>query len=392
MSLRLRILYVAYPLLPVTEASCGGAEQVLLTLERAMARRGHATVVAAAAGSRVAGELYRTGTPAGVPDQLAGRDAEHNRRILQLLAADDGFDLVHDKSGTFWKCAGETDVPVLATLHLPPALYAPEMFAAISPNVCFNCVSESQASAFQHLPRMLGVIRNGIDLRCFPSAAAAPTTETPGHGEEQDCDFSTGMTSSVSSCFSGGSFHRGYLLWMGRICEEKAPHLALEIAERSGWPLVLAGSVYPFSYHQQYFEREIVPRLKRNPWALSIESPGFSDKVGLLRNARALLVTSVIAETSSLVAIEAMACGTPVVGFRRGALPEVVASGRTGFLVDSLDEMLAALDRVREIAPRAGRERVERCFSAERMASDYERIYQHLLNCFSGIQEELRAA
>ena len=358
----LRILYVAYPLLPVTDASCGGAEQVLLTLEREMMRRGHATVVTAAAGSRVAGELYPTGAPAAAPDQLAERDAEHNRRVLRLLAADHSFDLVHDMSGTFFKRAGEAGLPVLATLHLPPALCTPEMFENLAPNLFFNCVSESQARSFVHLPRQLGVVHNGIDLGRFSCRDAA------------------------------GTVSGGYLLWLGRMCEEKAPHLALDVAERSGRPLVLAGKVYPFSYHQQYFQREIAPRLARNPRARWLESPTFSEKLVLLRHAHALVITSQIDETSSLAAMESMACGTPVVAFRCGAIPEIVADDHTGLLVGSLEEMVAALERVSKIDSRACREHIERRFSATRMASHYERLYQRVLQHAAPLGEGLRAA
>ena len=108
-----------------------------------------------------------------------------------------------------------------------------------------------------------------------------------------------------------------YLLWMGRVCEEKAPHLAIQAAKQAGAQLFLAGQVYPFSYHQQYFEREICPSLGRG--VSFVDSPFYNDIVALLRNARALLVTSTAEETSSLVAMEAMACGTPVVAMRRGA-------------------------------------------------------------------------
>ncbi len=130
---------------------------------------------------------------------------------------------------------------------------------------------------------------------------------------------------------------------MGRICEEKAPHLAIAAAKLAGVPLILAGQVYPFSYHQQYFEREICPTLGRG--VSFIDSPLFEDKVALLRNARALLLTSTAEETSSLVAMEAMACGTPVIAMRRGAFPEIVAHGETGFIVDDVHEMAAAVAR-----------------------------------------------
>ena len=141
--------------------------------------------------------------------------------------------------------------------------------------------------------------------------------------------------------------------------------------------LVLAGQVYPFSYHQQYFEREIRPHLVEGLFEF-VDSP-LEQKLDLLRHARALLLTSTAEETSSLVAMEAMACGTPVIAMRRGAFPEIVAHGETGILVDSLDEMMAALRDVRRIAPQACRERVERLFTAKRMAQEYEELYRKVV-------------
>src|SRR5262249_6849055 len=125
----MRILYIAYPLLSVSEDSVGGAEQLLWTLEREMSRRGVETTVAASAGSRVAGELLVTGHPCTQPDDFERRNREHQEKVLELVRrrARDGvpFDLVHDKSGSFWPRAGGLGTPVLATPHLPPALYPP---------------------------------------------------------------------------------------------------------------------------------------------------------------------------------------------------------------------------------------------------------------------------
>src|SRR5262245_18109526 len=121
--LSMRILYVAYPLLTVSEDSAGGAEQVLWTLEREMARRGAETTVAASAGSRVAGALFTTGEPCRSLDDFDRRNAEHqdNTVVLARQRARQGkpFDLVHDMSGSLWPRAREFEAPLLATLHLP---------------------------------------------------------------------------------------------------------------------------------------------------------------------------------------------------------------------------------------------------------------------------------
>jgi glycosyltransferase involved in cell wall biosynthesis len=345
---KLSILHVAYPLLGVSEESAGGAEQVLLTVASEMAAAGHRTTIAAANGSRVPGELLATGEPVSAPDQYEKREREHNERVLAYLRRHPReFDLIHDQSGSFFRVAGGCPVPVLATLHLPRSFYRQELFEATAPNGFFNCVSEAQAFSFRDLPNLLGIVENGIALERFPFAR-----------EKGD-----------------------YVLWLGRICEEKGPHLAIAAAQSSGVSLVIAGQIYPFSYHQQYFEREIRPRLSNK--VRFVDTPLAAQKLKLLRNARALLLTSTAEETSSLVGMEAMACGTPVVAFRRGAFPEVVADGETGFVVDTIEEMGAALKRVGEISPEACRARVERDFSASRMAQEYEELYKRVLSAGS---------
>jgi glycosyltransferase involved in cell wall biosynthesis len=348
----LRILYVAYPLLPVSAASCGGAEQMLWTLEREMSARGHVTTVAACEGSLVAGKLWATGPVEIGIDCFAEREAVHTVDVLQLIARERrtgrGFDLIHDESGSFWRHADKVEGPVLLTAHLPRDFYGGGLAHAAS-NVAVNCVSESQRLTFSDVPSVTAVVPNGIALDRFTFSADK----------------------------------RGYLLWLGRICEEKGAHIAIEVARRCGLPLVLAGEVYPFSYHQAYFRREIEPQASTNsnskPVALPvrfIERPSFAEKLELLRHARAVLIPSMIEETSSLVAMEAAACGTPVIAFRRGALPEVVVDRVTGFIVDSLEEMVDAVDMTRYIAPSDCRDHAAKNFSATTMADGYERLYR----------------
>ncbi len=343
---RLSILYIAYPLLKVSEDSAGGAEQMLLTVEREMSAADHFTTVAACDGSQVNGRLLATGPPASRPDQFERREREATARILDYLQRNPHeFDLIHDKSGVFFRHAGRCPVPVLATLHLARSLYREEWFCSIPFNLYFNCVSESQARSFEGLPNLLGVVQNGIAIEEFPF--------TPSKED--------------------------YLLWLGRICEEKAPHLAIAAARQAGLPLVLAGQVYPFRYHEEYFAHAIEPRVREGSSTWFIDSPSLAQKIDLLSDARALLLTSTVEESSSLVAMEAMACGTPVVAFRRGAFPEVVAEGETGFLVDTVEQMAAALAHVSEISPAACRQRVQQRFTASRMAREYEGLYRNIL-------------
>jgi glycosyltransferase involved in cell wall biosynthesis len=329
-------------MLPVTDASCGGAEQMLWSVEREMHARGWQTALAGCEGSQICGEVFSTGCAPRALDMFEQRRDEHHDAILRTLRFRD-FDLLHDKSGHFWKFACELDSPLLVTLHLPRNFYSEELFRDLPANVFFNCVSDSQARSFMDIPRMVGVVRNGVAIERLQFT-----------NEKQD-----------------------YLVWLGRICPEKGTHLAIEAAQRSGTPLVIAGAVYPFSYHQQYFEREVRPRIEQSKGnVIFVDSPMFEHKARLLRNARALIQPTLAPETSSLVAMEAMACGTPVIALNTGALPEVVVHGETGFLVRSMSAMIAAIHDVDHIWPSACRAHVEANFSSRRMADDYEELYE----------------
>lgn len=338
----MRILYIAYPLLPVNDASAGGAEQMLWTLEREMSRRGHETTVAACAGSAVSGKLHPTGTVPTGSDTFELRNREHQHAIRNLLQYVE-FDLIHDESGSFFAGASNLWMPLLATLHLPRTFYPGVDWKALGSKMTVNCVSAAQAHTFADVPNLSGWVQNGIAIERFPLQA----------------------------------YKEDYLLWMGRICEEKAPHLAIEVSRQSGRKLILAGQVYPFRYHQEYFAREIEPQLGEQ--VVFIDSPTFEKKVELLGKAAALLIPSQVEETSSLVAMEAMARGTPVIAFQRGALGEVVVDWRTGFLVEDLFGMTFALDHLHAVRPDVCRQHVERHFSAKRMADDYERLYRRIL-------------
>ena len=346
---KMRVLYIAYPLLPVSEQSAGGAEQVLWTLEREMHDRGLHTTVAASRGSQVSGDLFPTGDPADTLDQFDARSEQQNRALREWLRGSaPQFDLIHDMSGGFWQHTEDLQLPVLATLHLPRSLYKQVNFSFIPTHVSFNCVSRSQTSEFEDLARILGIVSNGIALDRFP------------------CEFVP-------------SQQREYLLWLGRICEEKGTHTALDVAHKAGTRVIIAGTVYPFLYHQKYFAREIIPRLKRaGNLAKYMEGPTFSEKVDLLRNARALLITSDINETSSLVAMEAAACGTPVIALRHGALSEVIAEGITGLLAENANQMISALHHVSGLDGRQCRAHVERHYSSAQMANGYEVLYQQI--------------
>jgi glycosyltransferase involved in cell wall biosynthesis len=206
-------------------------------------------------------------------------------------------------------------------------------------------VSESQHSRRPQGAHLLPPIPNGVDLNFY-----RPRGERPDH-----------------------------VLFLGRICPEKAPHLAIEAASRAGAPLILAGQVFAYDAHLRYFAEEVQPRL--GPRARFEGPVGPARKQTLLAAARCLLVPSLAEETSSLAAMEALACGAPVVGFRRGALPEIVEHGRTGFLVSDEREMAEAITQAGSIDRRTCRRFAETHLSSERMTMAYLHLYEHLLSC-----------
>jgi glycosyltransferase involved in cell wall biosynthesis len=169
-------------------------------------------------------------------------------------------------------------------------------------------------------------------------------------------------------------------VWLGRICEEKGTHVALDIAAKAGMPITIAGQVYPLSYHQQYFDREIAPRVQGTSNARLVASPSFEHKRRLLCEAQAVLITSLVDETSSLVAMEAAASGTPVIAFRRGALPEVIEDRVTGFLVQDTNEAVSALQQIHQISAQRCASHAHKNFSSKSMADGYAALYRRLLN------------
>jgi glycosyltransferase involved in cell wall biosynthesis len=169
---------------------------------------------------------------------------------------------------------------------------------------------------------------------------------------------------------------RGFALALGRICPEKGFHLALDAAALAGVPLLIAGHVFPYPDHQRYFAETIEPRL--GPHAHFLGNLDFARKRRFLTAAQCLLMPSLIAETSSLVAMEAIACGTPVIAFPAGALPDIVEPGVTGFLVRDTSEMADAIRAADSIDRERCREIARQRFTLERMVEGYFRYYRDL--------------
>ncbi|HLH94876.1 MAG TPA: glycosyltransferase family 4 protein [Xanthobacteraceae bacterium] len=339
----LTVLNVAYPFAPVGAASVGGAEQVLSALDAALVRAGHRSIVIACKGSRTADTLLDVPRVSGTLNDrpMTAARARHSRTIKAALDFWP-IDVVHLHGIDFASYLPPVGVPTLATLHLPIDWYTAEALNPTRPDTWLNCVSATQHAACRGHPRVLAPIENGVALNSFRAQRAK------------------------------GRF----ALMLARICPEKGVHLAIEAAKRADIPLLIAGQVFPYESHQRYFRREVAPRLDR--WRRFIGIAGPQRKRRLLAEARCLLVPSLAPETSSLVAREAIASGTPVIAFARGALVETIEHGRTGFLVQDEIGMAQAIGQISKIDPKICRKCASARFSLEQMTARYFALYESL--------------
>ena len=167
-----------------------------------------------------------------------------------------------------------------------------------------------------------------------------------------------------------------YLLFLSRISEEKGPHLAVEVARRTGRRLVLAGKV---DDQDRKFFASVVEPLIDGEQVIFVGEADARMKRDLYRSASCVLLPITWDEPFGLVMTEAMACGTPVIVFDRGAASEIVEHGETGFVVENVDEMIEAVSRVRTIDPGYCRARVQQRFDAPVVARRYVEIYESIL-------------
>jgi glycosyltransferase involved in cell wall biosynthesis len=340
---KLTVLSIAYPLAAVGPDSVGGAEQVLSTLDRALVSAGHRSIVIACEGSLLAGEHIAVPAAAGLLDDAEIEGVrERQRRAIRRVLAQTSVDLVHMHGVDFHTYLPPPGPPVLATLHLPVAWYPPQALQPQRADTWVHCVSQGQHQTCPSGAFLLPPIENGVAVPDRP----------PRHAKRDFC------------------------LLLARICPEKGVHLAIDAAKHADLPLLIGGEVFPYEAHQRYFAEEVRPRLDARRRFLG--PIGLARKRRLLAAARCVVIPSLAAETSSLVAREALAAGTPVIAFRRGALIETVDEGRTGFLVDDAQGLAGAIRRAdtldRAACHAAARER----FSLAPMISAYVEMYRRL--------------
>jgi glycosyltransferase involved in cell wall biosynthesis len=335
------ILSVAFPFAPVSEDPVGGAEQVLSRIERAIVAAGHRSLVIAQRGSSVAGELLPVDVVKGdVTDAARSRVHAQVRERIAEAVHKARPDLIHFHGIDFASYLPAAGPPCLISLHLPLGWYDPAVLRPKRRNTWLVPVSQSQARLAPPGVQLLRPIENGVPI----PESLEPKAE--------------------------------FTLTLGRICEEKGTHEAVDAAHAAGARLLVAGEVFPYPEHRRYWRDMVRPRLDRaRRWIGRIAG---KHKQKLLGRAKCVLIPSRAPETSSLVAMEALAAGTPVIAYASGALPDIVEHGRTGFIVRDSGEMAWAIKAVNDLDPRACHAAARERFPLERMTNAYLAQYEKL--------------
>ncbi len=356
------VAVVAPPWYPVPPAGYGGIELVVHLLCKELRRLGHRVTLIATEGSgHDAIEL----APSDWAHDL-GRGGERLRelayaaRVVDTLASLDGVDVIHDHVGfaTLLGSAVLGVAPVVHTVHGPISDIDRSYYDGLPERAGLVAISCSQQESAPELP-WLGCVHNGVDL--------SQLTE-PGSIPKED-----------------------FLLCLARICPDKGQHLALEVARRNGLRLVLAGKVDSSRLGAAYWHEQVEPHIDGDR-VIHVRNAAGAEKARLLAGATALLAPITWDEPFGLSVVEAMASGTPAISMRRGAAPELIEEGVTGYLVDSLDEMVEAVRRVGEIDPGRCAEVTREHFSPEAMTRGYLGMYDAGVRLTGGSADERAVA
>jgi glycosyltransferase involved in cell wall biosynthesis len=359
----LRIAQIAPPWITIPPKNYGGTESVISNLVEELVAQGHDVTLFAPGDAKTSARLVSF-----FPTSLLAEKVEwsmhlkafyHLQKSLEHVRAHQ-FDIVHThlSSGSdlyLLPLTAYLETPHVSTLHShSPFDHSPggrvgdadRYYMDWAPFVPIVAISES-ARAQEKLPfHFVDVVYNGIEMRQFP-----PPSKKRGD----------------------------YLVWLGRFVAEKGPHLAIEAAKRAQVPLVLAGTIDRYMKASvDYFQEQIKPQID-NEQIKYIGPVNMKRKVSLLSRARGFLNPIEWAEPFGMVMVEAMALGCPVISFARGAAPEVVADGKTGFLVQNLEEMVQSIPKIEEIDREATRLHVEGHFSTQVMAEKYTQVYEKVI-------------
>jgi glycosyltransferase involved in cell wall biosynthesis len=339
----MRIALISTCAVSVPPRAYGGTELIVSELAKRLTQLGHDVTTFATGDSTAAGRLqWLFERPMWPPtDSTELRHAAAAWRAITETPT--AFEIVHAHQAQSLAFASLVrSMPTVYTLHHHRDETLIAMYRDF-PDVAYVAISRRQAELSPEIP-IADVILHGLD----------PDPYEPGAGDQ------------------------GFVAFLGRFAEEKGPHSAIDAARRARVPLRMGGGVHPPD--REYFDRDVKPRLADPRGGVEwLGELSFVPKVALLRGARALLFPIDWEEPFGLVMIESMLVGTPVIGFARGSVPEVIDQGVTGFIVRDEVEMAARIGDLDGFDRRRCRERARERWSSLRMARDYEALYERLL-------------
>jgi glycosyltransferase involved in cell wall biosynthesis len=337
----MRVALIAPPWITVPPPGYGGTEAVIDTLARGLRSAGHDVLLVTTADSTC--PVERTWVYDQARTELMGDVTVELRHLLHAYEATDGADIIHDHTiaGPVY-AAARSQRNVITTNHNPFTDDAKAIYRSIAHRVPIVAISRHHALTAGDLP-IARVICHGVDENRYPV----------GDG--------------------GGD----YLVFLGRMSPAKGVHEAIEIALQAGMPLRIAAKMRSRD-ERLYFDNVVAPLLGDD--ICYVGEVGGDDKVELLGGARALLNPIRWQEPFGLCMIEALACGTPVITAPRGAAPEIVDHGVTGFLCRGTADMVAAVEWAGRLDRAACRAAVVERFTAARMVADHIALYNDVLN------------
>jgi glycosyltransferase involved in cell wall biosynthesis len=382
-SKRLNVLHVATINKPIaSQLGYGPIETVIYNLDKGLHAHGHRSIVACSADSAVAGEQFATVSQSlggylreCTPEARAHVDRHLARALARAQRGDIDIIHMHEWFERVYRGSFNPPVPIVMTLHVPGHKSGYKEFHETHPEVVPlrrpHCVaiSDYQRAQYADLEPVAATIPHGVDVDAYLFRDQPSTTP--------------------------------YLFNIGRITRDKGQDIAVEVAKQSGAKLILAGCVQNkqedrafFSslrpsldlvvdvsrepVNDDYFDKVMKPILSSEKQIIYLGELDTAAKKHWFRHAQATLFPIRWGEPFGMVLIESMAAGTPIVGFGRGSVPEIVKDGTTGFIADSVESMVKAVGRTACIDRRECRRHVAERFSIQRMTEAYEALYRRL--------------